>query len=107
MSDAVRKRLPNRRGSASFSLQCAGLDYIATVSPFDDGRPGEIFLHSPKTGSAVDTAARDSAIVCSIALQYGADINVIRKALCRDGRGNASGPLGVVLDMLAIEDGVS
>jgi hypothetical protein len=29
---------------------------------------------------------------------------VIRKALCRDARGNASGPLGVALDMLALED---
>lgn len=102
MTEAVRKRLPNRRGSASFSLQCAGLDYIATVSPFDDGRPGEIFLHSPKTGSAADVVARDSAIVCSIALQYGADINVIRKALTHNADGSASGPLGTVLDLLAV-----
>ena len=47
------------------------------------------------------SAARDSAIVCSIALQFGADIETIRRALCRDGRGNTSGPLGVALDLIA------
>jgi hypothetical protein len=98
----ARERLPNRRASETFSLQCAGLSYVATVSRFDDGRIGEIFLTNHKAGSHADTAARDSAIVCSIALQFGADVEVIRKALCRDGRGNAGGPLGVALDLLAV-----
>jgi ribonucleoside-diphosphate reductase alpha chain len=105
MSEAVRQRLPDRRASETFSLQCAGLDYIATVSRFADGQLGEIFLTNHKAGSAADTAARDAAIACSIALQFGADRETIRRALCRDSRGKASGPLGVALDMLAIEDG--
>jgi hypothetical protein len=96
-----RRRLPDRRPSETFSLQCGGLPYIATVSPFSDGTIGEIFLTNHKSGSDTDTAARDSAIVCSIALQFGADIETIRKALCRDARGNASGPLGAALDKLA------
>src|SRR5260370_26750241 len=96
----TRERLPDRRGSETFSLECAGLTYVATISRFDDGRLGEIFLTNHKAGSSADTAARDAAIVCSIALQFGADIETIRKALCRDSRGNASGPLGVALDML-------
>jgi hypothetical protein len=98
---ATRQRLPDRRASETFSLECAGLAYIATISRFDAGRLGEIFLTNHKAGSAADTAARDSAIVCSIALQFGADIETIRKALCRDAR-NANGPLGVALDMLAV-----
>jgi hypothetical protein len=44
--------------------------------------------------------ARDSAIVCSIALQCGADLETISKALCRDSHGRASGPLGTALDLL-------
>jgi hypothetical protein len=63
---------------------------------------GEFFLTNHKAGSAADTAARDAAIACSIALQFGANAETIRKALCRDARGNASGPLGVALDMLAV-----
>ena len=101
---AKRRRLPDRRGSETFNLQCAGLAYTATISRFDDGRPGEIFLTNHKAGSYADTNARDSAIACSLALQFGADIETIRKALCRDARGNASGPLGAALDILAAEE---
>ena len=96
-----RHRLPNRRPSETFALECASLKYTATISRFNDGRVGEIFLSNHKAGSHADTAARDAAITCSIALQFGADIETIRKALCRDGRGNASGPLGTALDILA------
>jgi hypothetical protein len=96
----MRHRLANRRASETFALECAGLNYLATVSRFPDGRLGEIFLSNHKAGSAADTAARDAAIACSIALQFGADVETIRKALCRDSRGNASGPLGVALDVL-------
>lgn len=95
-----RQRLPDRRESETFTLECAGLCYIATISRFDDGRLGEIFLTNHKAGSAADTAARDSAIVCSLALQFGTPIETIRKALCRDRHGTASGPLGVALDLL-------
>jgi hypothetical protein len=38
-------------------------------------------------------------------LQYGVPLDVIRHALMRDGRGKPSGPLGVVLDQIAGEDG--
>jgi hypothetical protein len=99
MSD--RRRLPDRRGSETFEVECGGLIYVATVSHFEDGQLGEIFLTNHKAGSAADTAARDSAITCSIALQFGADIDMIRKALCRDRQGHPSSPLGVALDMIA------
>jgi hypothetical protein len=99
MSD--RRRLPDRRASETFEVKCEGLTYLATVSHFDDGRPGEIFLTNNKAGSAADTAARDAAITCSIALQFGADLETVRKALCRDSQGNASSPLGTALDVLA------
>lgn len=38
----TRKRLPNRRASETFALECAGLSYVATVSRFDDGRLGVV-----------------------------------------------------------------
>jgi hypothetical protein len=56
---AARRRLPDRRASETFTLECAGLQYTATISRFDDGRLGEIFLTNHKAGSAADTAARD------------------------------------------------
>jgi hypothetical protein len=97
----ARERLPNRRVSETFEIDAAGLHYTATVSRFDDGRIGEIFLNNHKSNSSADVAARDSAIVFSIAIQCGADVETIRKALCRDSHGRASGPLGVALDQIA------
>jgi len=97
----ARQRLPNRRGSETFALRCAGLTYVATVSRFDDGRIAEIFLSNHKAGSQADTAARDSAIVASLALQFGAPLDVIQRALLRDPQGRASSPLGGAVDLIA------
>jgi hypothetical protein len=94
-----RERLPNRRFGETFELEVAGLRYTATVGRFADGRIGEIFLNNHKSNSAADTNARDSAIVCSIALQCGAHIETIRRALCRDSRDQGR-PLGAALDRL-------
>jgi ribonucleoside-diphosphate reductase alpha chain len=96
-----RRRLPDRRAAETFDLEVAGLCYVCTVGRFADGRLGEIFLQNHKSNSAADTNARDSAIVFSIAVQCGADPETIRKALCRDSQGRASGPLGAALDLLA------
>ncbi len=96
-----RERLPNRRRSETFAVECSGLSYTATVSWFRDGRIAELFLNNGKAGSQADTSARDAAITLSLALQYGADIDVIRQALCRDSHGRPSGPLAAALDRLA------
>jgi hypothetical protein len=100
-----RHRLPNRRLSESFNFECAGMAYVATFSRFDDGRIAEIFLSNHKTGSHADTAARDSAVVASLAFGYGAPLDVLRKALLRDRGGSPSGPLGCALDAIAKLDG--
>jgi hypothetical protein len=97
---ALRQRLPNRRACETFALECAGLQYVATVGRFDDGRIGELFLTNHKSNSAADTNARDAAITFSIAVQHGADAETIRRALCRDSQGRASGPLAQALDIL-------
>jgi hypothetical protein len=97
----ARRRLPNRRASVSFNFEVAGLRYSCTASKFDDGQIGEIFLNNHKTNSAADCNARDSAVVASLALQHGVPLDTIRKALMRDSRGRASGPLGEALDLIA------
>jgi hypothetical protein len=73
----------------------AGLGYLA------DGRLAEIFLNADKIGTAAETAARDSAVVASVALQHGADVETLRRAPMRNSEGMASGPLGALLDLLA------
>src|SRR5262249_45164467 len=96
-----RRRLADRRTSTTFSFEVGGLAYVATVSRYPDGAVGEIFLSNHKSNSTADVNARDAAIACSLALQFGADVETIRKALCRDHHGRASGPLGAALDIIA------
>jgi hypothetical protein len=94
----IRQRLPNRRGSISFGFDVNGLAYTATYSRFADGRVAEIFLQNHRTNSGADVNARDAAIACSLALQHGVDIEIIRRS-----HGCASGPLGAALDLIAGE----
>ena len=96
----MRERLPNRRESETFELECAGLKYTATIGRFSDGRVAEVFISNHRVNSHADVVARDAAITCSIALQCGADLETIRHALCRDYWGRATGPLGAALDAI-------
>jgi hypothetical protein len=98
---AARQRLPNRRASENLTFELDGLRFTATVSRFADGRIAELFLNNHKSGNQVDTNARDAAILLSFALQFGADVETIRTALCRDARGQPLGPIGAALDLIA------
>jgi hypothetical protein len=101
----TRERLENRRASESFAFRCGNMNYIATISRFADGRIAEIFLTNHKVGSDTDAAARDSAVVCSLALQFGVPVETIRHALLRDEQGFAASPLAAALDIIAAESG--
>ena len=98
---AARQRLPNRRHSESFGFECSGLRYTASASWFDDGRLGEVFVGNHRADSHADACAKDEAILASLALQFGAPLDVLRKALLRDSQGRPSTPIGCALDLLA------
>jgi hypothetical protein len=98
---AAREQLPNRRASFNYTFKLDGFRFTATVSYFPDGRIGELFLNNHKHGNQLDTNARDVAILLSFALQHGADIDAIRRALCRDSQGRALGPVAQALDLIA------
>ena len=98
---AGRERLPNRHASENFTFELDGLRFSATVSRFADGRIGELFVNNHKAGNQSDTNARDAAILLSFALQHGADLETIRRALCRDSAGRALGPIAQALDIIA------
>jgi hypothetical protein len=99
----ARARLPDRRHAESFTFDVGGLKFTATVGRFPDGRIGEVFLNNHQSGNQSDTNARDAAIILSFALQHDADMDMIRRALCRDSEGRALGPVGAALDLLAGE----
>jgi hypothetical protein len=98
-----RRRLPQRRLHELVDFEHAGHRYTAGLGFFETGRLAEIFINVPgRSGSAVEAVARDAAILTSICLQHGASMETIRHALTRNSDGSASGPLGVVLDLLAL-----
>ena len=78
-----RHRLPDRRRGETieFYHDCHG--YTLTIGHYRGGRVGEVFLNAHKSGGALESVARDAAIVVSIALQHGADLGTIRRALTR------------------------
>ena len=100
----TRRHLANRRLAETFELTVAGLRYTCTVGWFPDGSIAELFLNNHKSNSAADTNARDSAILFSIAVQSGADPEVIRRALSRGSQGRALGLLGTALDLVAVAE---
>jgi hypothetical protein len=97
----ARDRLPNRHLCETFGFQHGGMKYTASIACYADGRLAEVFISNHKTGSDTDAAAKDSAVVASIALQFGVPVETIRRALLRDARGNPSSPLGAALDLVA------
>jgi hypothetical protein len=100
----MRQRLPNRRGAETFELELGGLQYTCTIGRFADGSIAELFLSNHRANSAADVSARDAAITFSVAVQHGANPEVIRRALCRDANGRASGPLGAALDRIVEQE---
>ena len=96
-----RRRLPQRRAHEVLDFEHGGHRYTAGVGRFDDGGLAEIFINVPgHVGSGIETMARDAATVASIALQYGAPAETVRRALTRNTDGSAGGPLGAILDLL-------
>jgi ribonucleoside-diphosphate reductase alpha chain len=96
----TRARLPHRRLAETFEFEVGGLRYTCTFGRFKDGSVAELFLSNHKSNSAADVSARDAAIAFSFAVQHGADAHAIRRALCRDSHGRASGALAAALDRI-------
>jgi hypothetical protein len=97
----MRQKLPNRRPHEVVQFVHAGISYRAGIGRFEDGRPAEAFLQaSVKSGTAVETNARDGAVLLSLLLQHQCPIETIRRALTREDDQAAAGPIGMLLDLL-------
>jgi DNA-binding IclR family transcriptional regulator len=97
-----RMRLPQRRAHDLLDVEHAGHRYTAGLGYFETGLLAEVFINVPrKSGTAIEAVARDAAILTSLCLQHGASTETIRHSLTRNSDGTASGPLGVILDLIA------
>jgi hypothetical protein len=110
MSEAIphtaRRRLPNRRAHELIEFEHDGRRYTGGIGRFEDGGLAEIFVNaSGRTGGMVEVLARDTAVAASLCLQFGCDVEALRRALMRDSQGLASSPVGALLDLLASRRG--
>jgi len=80
---ATRHKLPQTRRSdtVTFRLfyQESGDEeqFYLTVGLYPDGSPGELFIHSSKSGSIIKSLLDTWAITMSIALQHGVPLQIL------------------------------
>ncbi len=96
-----RKRLPDRRQIETVDLHYGGRRYHLTIGEYDDGRPGEVFLHGAKPGSDVDLLGDDIGVLISRLLQHGDDPAALAAGLGRLGNGDPASIVGAIADVLA------
>jgi ribonucleoside-diphosphate reductase alpha chain len=119
-----RDRLPDRRESELIEVEHVWRGahgevvetMLVTISRHEDGRIGEVFIDYPprdgerKKSERTIALGRDIAVLISIALQYGAPLDVLCHAVSREDayvlgeiRVVPSTPVGTVLDAMAAE----
>ncbi|MCW5695812.1 MAG: hypothetical protein KIS96_03645 [Bauldia sp.] len=93
-----RQRLPARRGALNFEVEHNLRRYTVALGFHDDGRLGEIFVTSTKAGSDSQIVANEAAVLASLLLQFGGDIEGMADAMPRNEDGSPQGIMGAVLD---------
>jgi len=96
----MRQKLENRRHHEVFTFEHWGQKYHAGVGRDSRGEIREVWINAGKTGEQLETLARDSAVILSIALQNGSLLSDLRHSITRDRHGNPQGPIGALLDAL-------
>ena len=99
----VRNRLNNRRQVSTVSLvwpPFRGSRYHITVGEYEDGRPGEVWVHGAKVGSEIDALLDDASILMSVLIQVGYDTEDIKHSLGRVNNGEWASIIGVMADLL-------
>src|SRR5467141_357547 len=76
-----RRKFPDRRASVICVVEFEGHRYRATISRFDDGSIGEIFLDAGKAGSGLQHHASTAAILASKLLQLGEPPEAISRSV--------------------------
>jgi ribonucleoside-diphosphate reductase alpha chain len=78
---AVRRRLPRRRNGRTYKFNIADLKGYFTISEYEDGAPGELFVNVSKQGSTLAGLMDSFAISVSHGLQYGVPLKSYVKTL--------------------------
>src|SRR5262245_36494924 len=96
----MRQLLPQRRRAETFTVIHWDQPFVVTVGFFDDGMPGEVFIDGCKTGTDIETIARDAGVLLSLALQHGVTLEIIYHAMTRGASEEPASILGAVVDFI-------
>jgi hypothetical protein len=101
----TRRVLPQRRYCETFEIAFGGLNRAHTITAgyYADRSVGEVFVNGGKSGELVEAIARDGAVLLSLALQYGCELDTAKHAITRDSQGAPSSIIGAVIDRLSEE----
>ena len=91
---AVRRLLPRRRNGKTYKFRIADLAGFFTVSEYEDGTPGELFIRVSKQGSTLSGLMDSFAISVSHGLQYGVPL----KSYVRTLMSSSFAPAGITDD---------
>lgn len=98
----ARRRLPARRPQTVLEVEHAGSVFTVGLGYYPDACPGEVFVSTSRSGSELDALLNDAAVLASIAMQYGAPLETLARAMGRlGGQRTPASPLGAILDMAA------
>lgn len=76
-------------------------EYTISIGRFPDGRIAEVFVSSSRSSSELAAVVRDASVILSIAFQFGAPVEILRRGVTRNSAGAAASIIGEVLDILA------
>ena len=96
-----RERLPNRRQAETLDLWHGGQRFHLTVGEYNNGRPGEVFIHGAKPGSDTDLLCDDIGVLISRLLQHGDSPAALAAGIGRLGNGDPASLVGLIADVLA------
>ena len=97
----TRTRLANRRPAETVELEHGGTRFTVTIGFYPDGRPGEVFTHGIRTGSALDALLADACIVISCLFQHGVEPSELAASVGRLGNAEPASVIGAVIDLAA------
>lgn len=102
--DDRREKLPARRRSVTFDIEFprfTGRRIPVTAGFYEDGRVGEVFIDvRERVGTDGDKMARDVGLNISIALQYGAPLDVLAGSHPKSEAGEPDSLAGMVVAAL-------
>ncbi len=98
----ARRVLPNRRPCQTFDLRHGSQNFQVSIG-YDHNEPIEVFISGAKVGSDLEAAARDGAILLSLAIQHSIPLDRMSHSLTRESSGAPSTIVGAVIDLLARE----